>query len=397
MTSLGTELMCYRSARQERTFHNANANKVLPKIFGIFDYKRCLIISSRTLNTKTDVIRKIETALGNKVVGITDDIGEHAPVQNVLKAARLARDLKIDSIVAIGGGSVMDLSKLVQMCLTHNTFDKEGLLALEFEMAPQILDVVPASHALPSVDQIFIPTTMATAEWTNASTPKDEDTQLKARFLVHDGGPRTIIYDPEIMAQSPVWLLMSTAIRGMDHAINNSCALEPHPISSLLGENSAKLFIENLPAIKSDPTNREAMHNCQLATAYSGMGVMSVVHSFSHWVVHVIGPYANVAHSDTACVAMLVQAKWLDGYADEQHGAILRLLGRENEKFHDVLKVLLKELELPTSWQDLGISRELLDEMAPHILAHPWMTRFNLRPIKTLQDVKDILELGWAV
>jgi len=290
----------------------------------------------------------------------------------------------------------MDLSKLVQLCLTHDVYDKDSLLALEFEMKTEILEVVPSSHKLPSVDQIFIPTTMATAEWTNASTPKDEETKLKARFLVHDGAARTVIYDPEIMAKTPLSLLVSTAIRGLDHAINNRCALYPHPIGSALAEQAVKLFIENLPALKEDPNNREAMNNCQLATAMSGMGVMSVVHSFSHWVVHVIGPYADVGHSDTACVAMLAQAKWLEGYADEQYGVIRRMLGREIEAFHEILEDLLTKLDMPTHWQDLGLTKTQMEEMAPLALQHPWLTKFNLRPITNLEQVTAIMELGWA-
>ena len=385
-----TQLL-YRTGCQERVFHKADAYQTLPKLMDIYGYKRAFIVSSRTLNTKTDVIRKLESALGEKFAGLTDEVGSHAPLQNVLKAARAARDSDCDVIVGVGGGSVMDLCKLIQLCITENTFDKEGLLNLEFEMGDTILDIQPATMTPPKVRQIFIPTTMATAEWTSASTPKDEETNLKARFLVHDGAPQAIIYDPVIMSQTPISLLLSTAIRGLDHAINSRCSTLPHPLVSLLAEHGAKLFIENLPRIKNNPNDLEAMHACHLATTYTGMGVMSVTHGFSHWSVHVVGPYADIDHSDVACVMMLAQSKWLQGYADEQHGAILRLLGREDETLYDVLKGLLKELELPSSLSDIGLNSSDVDELAPLILEHPWTPKFNLREISTIADVKEIL------
>lgn len=383
--------LLYRTGCQERIFHKADATSTLPKLMDLYGYERAFIVSSRTLNTKTEVIRNLEKALGSKLAGLTDDVGAHAPLQNVLRAARAARDSGCDVIIGIGGGSVMDLCKLIQLCITEDAFDKEKLLALQFEMGRTILDIQPASLSPPAIRQIFIPTTMATAEWTSASTPKDEETNLKARFLVHDGAPQAIIYDPKVMAETPVDLLLSTAIRGLDHAINSRCSTLPHPLVSLLAENGAKLFIENLPRIKENPHDENAMHACQLATAYTGMGVMSVTHGFSHWSVHVIGPYADIGHSDAACVMMLAQAKWLEGYATEQHGSILRLLGREDETLYDVLKDLLNTLELPSSLEDIGLSRTQADELAPLIFDHPWTPAFNLREIASVDDVKEIL------
>ena len=247
-----TQLL-YRTGCQERVFHKADACATLSKLLDLYGYERAFIVSSRTLNTKTQTIRNLEKALGSKVVGLTDDIGAHAPVQNVLKAARAARDSKCDVIIGIGGGSVMDLCKLIQLCITENAYEKDELLALQFEMGRTILDIQPASMAPPAIRQIFIPTTMATAEWTSASTPKDEDTNLKARFLVHDGAPQAIIYDPKIMAETPVDLLLSTAIRGLDHAINSRCSTLPHPLVSLLAENGAKTIYRKLAADKGKP------------------------------------------------------------------------------------------------------------------------------------------------
>ena len=385
-----TQLL-YRTGCQERIFHKADSFMTLPKLMEIYGYRRAFIVCSRTLNTKTDVIRKLEDALGDKVAGLTDDVGAHAPVQNVLKAARAARDSDCDVIVGVGGGSVMDLCKLIQLCMTENAFEKDQLLNLQFEMGRSILDIQPASTKPPTIRQIFVPTTMATAEWTSASTPKDEETNLKARFLVQDGAPQAIIYDPKVMAETPIDLLLSTAIRGLDHAINSRCSTVPHPLVSLLAENGAKLFIENLPLIKQNPHDEDAMHACQLATTYTGMGVMSVTHGFSHWSVHVIGPYADIGHSDAACVMMLAQAKWLDGHATEQHGSILRLLGREDETLYDVLKDLLQKLDLPSSLADIGLSRAQADELAPLIFDHPWTPAFNLRAITSVEDVREIL------
>ena len=383
----------FRMGGVEDAFHNVDAMEVLPVYLEDRGHKRVFIISSKTLNTKTDVVRRLEACLGDKFVGITDEVGEHSPMNNVIKAAKAVRDSKADLILAVGGGSVMDLSKFVVLAVTEGVYEKEALLELQLELKPDLSDVL-YPQTPPALRQIFIPTTMATAEWTPGGTPIIEETQLKARFIVNGGAPRAIVYDPEIAALTPEKLLLSTAVRGLDHAINTSNGLKPHPISSVLADQAIKLYIENLPLLKKDRNDRQAMSNCQLATAYSGLATMSVMHGFSHWMVHIVGPYASVGHSDAACVLMLAQAKWQEGYAVEQHARVKALLGRPDTPFHVILEELLNTLDMPTHFEDLGLDRARVMDMAPLALEHPFVTEFNLRPIKTVEDVRAVLSLA---
>jgi maleylacetate reductase len=122
------------------------------------------------------------------------------------------------------------------------------------------------------------------------------------------------------------------------------------------------------------------------------MGQLSVPHGFSHWMVHIVGPYANIPHSDAACVLMLAQARWLEHHASAQHGNVLRLLGRPGP-FSDVLEGLLADLGLPRSLQDLGLSPEQVESFIQPALDHPQVTRNNLRPITTAEDLRAVLHL----
>ncbi len=386
----------FRFAEYEDVFHNVDATKILPWYLEDKGFHRVFVVSSRSVNTKTDIVRKVEACLGEKFVGLTDRVGEHAPLLDVIAAAEAARDAQADLILGIGGGSVMDLCKVAQLCLTEDCYDKQELLGLQSRVKPDFSDIIPGAKTVPTIRQIYIPTTMATAEWTSGSTPVDEDTNLKARYRVVGGAPKAIIYDPDIVALTPEKLLMSTAIRGLDHAINTRCSARAHPIASVLAEQAIKLYVENLPRLKEDRQDREAMHLCQLATSYCGIGQMSAIHGFSHWMVHIVGPYASVGHSDVACILMLAQAKWLEGHAEEQHTAIKKLLGRLNEPFHEILAELLHKLDMPTTFADLGITDKQLDEMAPLALDHPLLTKFNLRPLETAKDVRQVLALAEA-
>lgn len=199
------------------------------------------------------------------------------------------------------------------------------------------------------------------------------------------------MYDPAFLLRAPLSLLLSTGVRGLDHAINTVCSSQPHPFATLLAEKAIQLYVENLPRLHDG--GREAAANCQLATWYTGMGQMSVPHGFSHWMVHVVGPMAGVPHSDAACVLMLAQARWLAQAATAQHAGVLRLLGRSGA-FADVLEQLLTALKMPRSLKELGLTPDQVESFIQPALDHPQVTRNNLRPITTAADLRAILALA---
>ncbi len=383
----------FRFSGVDQVLLEARASEVLPRELRLLGYERVLIVCSKTLNTKTNIIRDIEKSLGDTVVGTTDEVGEHAPWGNIFAAAKLAKKLKADVILGVGGGSVIDFCKMVQLCISENCFEKDKIFQYKIRWTED--GPVSGSKAAPAIRQIIIPTTLATAEWTSGGTPVDEETRLKTLFYVPQSGPELILYDEEILSHTPAHLLLSTAVRGLDHAINTRCAVIQHPMANTLTEEAIKLFIENMPLLKQGSRDLKVLRNCQLAAWYTGICQQSVMHGFSHFMVHVLGPYAKVSHSDAACVLMLAQAKWLEGYAEEPHNAIKAKLGRPIETLHSILLDLLKQLGMPTTLADLGVEPDLVEEMIQPALDYELVTTNNLRPIKTADDIRAVMNLAW--
>lgn len=385
----------YLFAGVERVYHDADAKTCLPEVLATYGYKRAFLISSRSLNRKTDFVANLVEALGETCVGLTDEVGEHAPMLDVIAAARKARDAGADVLVALGGGSVMDLCKLVQLCLTQNCYDKAQLLSLASQMAQDGKSFTYAGDgSRPEVAQIFLPTTMATAEWTPASTPVDEDTRQKPLYIMKGGAAETVIYDPDLLALTPDHLLFATAIRGLDHAINSRCAPVPHPMVSTLMDEAIALFVANLPRLKADKTDREAMNACCLATWYAGMGQLSVTHGFSHFMVHVLAPHCGIGHSELGGVLMLANSKWIEAEAQERLARVKSRLGREDDTFYAILLELLTTLELPRTLGDLGVTDTQIDEVMDHAFAHPLLAHNNLRALDNADQLREVMALA---
>ncbi len=380
----------------ERVLHNVDAIEMLPGVIDGLGYRKVFVISSHTLNAKTDVVKKLIAALGERFVGFTDEVGDHAPVSNVLKGAVAVHKSEADVMVTIGGGSVIDFAKFIQLALSEDAYTKEELIERgPFSISADGMSIVGKSRATPKIRQIAIPTSLATAEWNGMGTPMDDQTRQKIDLMAYRGAPQVIIYDPSILAQTPRKLILATGFRGLDHAINAVCNVSPHPLATALAERSVALYMENLPRVARDSSDREALANCQLACWFVGMVLESVYSTwpFSGGSVIVIAPFAGVQHSDMACVMMLAQARWLEGLSDPPQRRITEILGRTGESFSTILTELLVEMGLPTSLDDLGISDDTLEETIPMLLKAHYVTQHNLREIKTADDIRAVLAL----
>src|SRR5260370_8682398 len=89
-----------------------------------------VLMVSGTLNRETDEIGKIRRALGARCVAIFDAMPAHTPRAAVIAAANQARDADADIIVTVGGGSITDGAKAVQLCLANQVSTVEGIDAI---------------------------------------------------------------------------------------------------------------------------------------------------------------------------------------------------------------------------------------------------------------------------
>ena len=87
---------------------------------------RAFLMVSGTLNRETDEIENIRRALGSRCVGTFDAMPAHTPRAAVIAATDQARAAKADLIVTVGGGSITDGAKAVQLCLANDVSDCRG-------------------------------------------------------------------------------------------------------------------------------------------------------------------------------------------------------------------------------------------------------------------------------
>jgi alcohol dehydrogenase class IV len=358
------------------------------------DAARVFLMVSGTLNRGTDEIAKVRRALGNRFAGIFDHMSAHTPRHAVVEAAAMARDARADLIVTVGGGSITDGAKAVQLCLANNISNAEAIDGLRPIKGPDGTIGLPPGMKPPTVPQVTVPTTLSAGEFSAISGVTDEQHRVK-ELIRHPGIiPRTVVLDPAVTVHTPEWLWLSTGIRAVDHCVEGICSGEANPFADAQALHGLSLLSRGLPRVKADPANLEARLDCQIGSWLS-MGPLAsgVPMGASHGIGYVLGAMFEIPHGHTSCIMLPAVMRWNKEVNRERQALVAAAMGHANEDAGDVLDQFIAGLEMPRSLGAVKIGRESFDKMAEHAMGTPWVPR-NPRPITGPAQVREILELA---
>ena len=349
---------------------------------------RAFLMVSGTLNRETGEIEKIRSALGARCAATFDAMPPHTPRQAVIAAAEQARAANADLIVTVGGGSITDGAKAVQLCLANDVRSVDDIDRVRASKG-----VVPPMAA-PSVRQISVPTTIAGGEFSALAGVTNQRTKVK-EMLRHDlVMPRAVILDPAVTLHTPEWLWLSTGIRAVDHCVEGLCSREAHPYADAQALKGLSMLTQALPRVKADPGDLDARMDCQIGTWLS-MGPLSsgVPMGASHGIGYVLGAEFGVPHGYTSCVMLPSVMRWNKSDNAERQALVAAAMGKPGQDAADVLDSFIRGLGLPRSLRDVGVGPEQFDRIAQQAMATPWIPR-NPRKIDGPAQVRAILVLA---
>jgi alcohol dehydrogenase class IV len=355
--------------------------------------KRAFIVAARSLSTKTPVIEGIKSKLGARFAGLFDGCKAHTPWQTVLAAAAAVRVAKPDLIVAVGGGTVVDTVKVLQICLAEGATTADDLAKLHIKVNADGSRHVPAVRPSP-VRQIAVPTTLSGAEFSNMGGAMNERNGVKEAFGGPDICPRAVILDPAATVFTPEWLWLSTAIRSLDHAVEAVCAADAQPMTDALALHALGLFASCLPRTKADPADLAARLACLQAVWLASSTILKVQFGASHGIGHVLGGLCGVPHGHTSCILLPHVLRWNSPVNAARQELVAGALGRPGACAADVVAELIRSLGQPTRLSEAGVPRDALAKIADLAMTNVWV-RTNPRKIAGPPDVMAILETAW--
>ncbi len=236
-------------------------------------------------------------------------------VRNIVKEYKKQ---ECDSLVAVGGGSVIDTAKGVRMVLSQNVDDLLDIWGCE-----NLSGVVRIPFAA-------IPTTSGTgSESTLVAVIKNEARRLKMEFISYYLQPDVAVLDVRMTRTLPPKTTASTGMDALCHAIEAYTCLQKNPISDAYALGAIRLITQNLEqAVKNgkDDRARLAMANASMmAGAAFSNSMVGVIHAIGH----ALGGVCHVPHGDAMTILLPHGMAFNYRVLKEQYGELLYFLAGE--------------------------------------------------------------------
>lgn len=354
---------------------------------------RVFVTTTRSL-TGGALVAGIVKALGARFAGKFDAIAAHSPREAVLAGAEALRAAGADLVVAVGGGSVIDATKVMLLALWRGvrTVDDLSALAGTRGRAPE----ASAWNEDPQrLRMIAVPTTLSAAEFFHTAGITDVGRGVKQMYAHPLFVPKAVILDPAATMDTPMELLLSTGIRSVDHAVEGWCAAKRVPIADAANREAMRLLAQALPAIRRDPSDLEARALAQHGTWLSRIASMAgIPYGASHGIGYLLGGGRGVPHGITSCVTLPAVMQWNESANAERQAEVSAIFGEPGESAAGALRRFISALGLPTRLRETGIARDELEAIAASWDGGAPIAT-NPRPVRGKADLREILELAW--
>ena len=268
-----------------------------------------------------------------------------------------------DGVVAFGGGSGLDLAKMVAF-MAHQTRP-----VWDFEDVDDWWTRADADEIFPNV---AVPTTAGTgSEVGRASVITDTETHVKKVIFHPKVLPSQVIMDPELTVGMPPAITAGTGMDALAHCLEAYCSPFYHPMSQGIALEGMRLVKENLPLVYRDPENIEARGHMMSAAAMGAVAFqkgLGAIHSLSHPV----GALYNTHHGTTNAVVMAEVLRFNRPAIEDRIDRAAAYLGLADfEGFLAWVEALCTEFSIPTGLGALGVTGDRIPDMVPMALADP--------------------------
>ncbi len=331
-------------------------------------------ITTQTLNLLD------EAGLGRNLFS---DVDPNPSENNVEAGLRVYREGGYDGVVAFGGGSGLDLGKVIAFMAgqTRPLWDFEDIGDWWKRADASVIQPIVA-----------VPTTAGTgSEVGRASVITNSQTAEKKIIFHPKILPAVVLCDPELTIGMPKPITAGTGMDAFAHCLEAYCSPHYHPMSQGIALEGMRLVKENLLAAFEDGTNLQARSHMMSAASMGATAFqkgLGAIHALSH----PIGAHHHTHHGTTNAVVMAEVLKFNRSAIEDNIGHAAAYLGIDGgfDGFLEFVKQLNKALGIPKTLTKLGVTEPDMDRLVKDALADP-STGGN--PIKmTEKNTRALLE-----
>ncbi len=362
----------------------------IPSILEKLNTKTPIIITDEGIK-KANILKKLISAMESSYINeivIYDRVPPDSSFDTVSEIKEIYKKNRCNSIIALGGGSVIDTAKGVNILVSldiDSLSDVEGSETINEPLKPLIV----------------IPTTTGTgSEVTSVAVIRDNKNNTKKAFADEFLLPDYAILDPRSVVSLPERLIASTTIDSLSHAIESHISIQKNPISQTLSKTAVKLIFENLPSA-IEKRDKKALFNLLLASTLSGLAFSNSMVGIVHAIGHAIGALKHIHHGHLMGIILPEGLRFNTEYSESEYSELLYFIDlqykgdrkeralRFIEKVENSIKKVFEFTGLENKLSQLGVSEEDFPEIVEKAI-NDGSINFNPKPVKR-EDLLKIL------
>ena len=357
----------YEFQNSTKIISGKNSIANIPAELNFYDSKRPLLISDTVLN-QIGTVQKIANSIkdGDIEIGYTfTEVPQDSDLKVINELCKIYKENNCDSIVAVGGGSVIDTAKGVRMLISQDVLDINDL------MGDEILKY--GKH----IPFIVIPTTAGTgSEVTLVAVIEDKIKNVKMEFISYFLLPDVAILDSQLTVSLPKKATASTGIDALCHAIEAYSCIQKNPMSDSYAISAISLIKENLLKVVENGKDEEARLKMANASLMAGVSFSNSMVGLVHAIGHSLGAICHIPHGDAISILLPHVMEYNLDVCKENYEKLLYFFTSEDkylkipkeeraEKFIEKVRELIDDLHDKTGLPNkLEISDEDIEKVA---------------------------------
>ncbi len=339
-----------------------SALELLPSLCG----KRVLVVADPAMTQLGFAERVCGLARQANAATTIFDAVEPDPSQETCAAGvALAEEFAPDTIIGLGGGSTLDVTKTVRAACETPGITVPALVAAGFNAPPRQTGRMTC---------IAIPSTSGTGSEVSRGAVITENTvQGPIKRVCFTGVPDAAILDPAVPATMPAHVAADTGYDALAHAVESFASIESHRVSQALGAGAIATVLAHLPSSVQEPGNTAARAEMHVAAAIAG-ATMRAGLGLCHALSHQLTPTFGLPHGRANALLLPHVVAFNAQAAAEKYADLASRLGLDGDNpiasLVDALAALRAQVGIPASLQEAGVTKEQLTQKLPHMVAN---------------------------
>ena len=312
------------------------------------------LVTGRRNLREQGVMQRVVDNIGTSRLTVFDQVTPFPSPQLLASALEAGRQAAPDVVVAIGGGSPIDVGKIVSVLMVHEGSPEEYL-----SRQKQINQRGVPFIAVPTTSGSSSEVTSGAAVW---DWEARRATNLSHPFMF----PEVAIVDPELAMSMPQELAAVTGMDAFTSAFESYWSQESEPIADALDLEVIRLYAANLEpsCIQGDLESRSW---CALAATMSGVAYSNSHPNACHGIGTPLSLFWDVSHGQAVGITLASLLRWTAPAISDKLPALWKALGVKNlDQARERIVQIMKNCGLKTRLQELGVTPDGMDTLLEH-------------------------------